>query len=190
MTTPCNWSTCALEASTRSWNIKFIPVSKRRVMSKPDLNSRGARRGPKESYITKTQQRYLKRKDSCLYEHRGVGQARYGHILCLFAQMVIPKLHLHGQTMPLGSTQDPSEDKLLKNCKDLQVLAKKLSFPVIFTELKGVWRTIHIAKLQNQNNGASAIYNLFKVHQAIGLEDDFYKDFNEESDRLHTRGII
>ena len=33
---------------------------------------------------------------------------------------------------------------------------------------------MNIAKLQNYNNGASAVYNLFKVHQAIGLEDNFY----------------
>ena len=50
----------------------------------------------------------------------------------------------------------------------------KLSFPVFFAELKGESGSMNVAKLQNKNNGASAVYNLLRLHQAIGLEDDFY----------------
>ena len=50
----------------------------------------------------------------------------------------------------------------------------KLSFPVFFAELKGASGAMNVAKLQNLHNGASAVYNLLRLHQAIGLEDDFY----------------
>ncbi len=33
---------------------------------------------------------------------------------------------------------------------------------------------MNVAKLQNLHNRASAVYNLLTLHQAIGLEDDFY----------------
>jgi len=50
----------------------------------------------------------------------------------------------------------------------------KLSFPVFFAELKGASGAMNVAKLQNFHNGASAVYNLLRLHQAIGLEDGFY----------------
>lgn len=50
----------------------------------------------------------------------------------------------------------------------------KLSFPVFFAELKGASGAMNVAKLQNRNNGASAVYNLLRAHQAVGLESDFY----------------
>ena len=50
----------------------------------------------------------------------------------------------------------------------------KLSFPVFFAELKGASGSMNVAKLQNKNNGASAVYNFLRLHQAIGLEDRFY----------------
>ena len=50
----------------------------------------------------------------------------------------------------------------------------KLSFPVFFAELKGASGAMSVAKIQNLHNGASAVYNLLRLYQAIGLEDDFY----------------
>ncbi len=45
---------------------------------------------------------------------------------------------------------------------------------MFFVELKGASGAMNVAKLQNQNNGASAVYNLLKAHQAVGLESEFY----------------
>jgi len=50
----------------------------------------------------------------------------------------------------------------------------KLSFPIFFAELKGSSGAMNVAKLQNLHNGASAVYNLLRLYQALGLEDDFY----------------
>ncbi len=50
----------------------------------------------------------------------------------------------------------------------------KLSFPVFFAELKGASGAMNVAKLQNLHNGASAVYNMLRLHQAIGEEDGFY----------------
>jgi len=50
----------------------------------------------------------------------------------------------------------------------------KLSFPVFFAELKGASGAMNVAKLQNLHNGASAVYNILRLHQAIGEEDGFY----------------
>ena len=50
----------------------------------------------------------------------------------------------------------------------------KLSFPVFFAELKGASGAMNVAKLQNLHNGASAVYNLLRLYEAIGLKDDFY----------------
>lgn len=49
----------------------------------------------------------------------------------------------------------------------------KLSFSVFFAELKGASGTMNVAKLQNQNNEASAVYNLLKAHQEIGFGGRF-----------------
>jgi len=50
----------------------------------------------------------------------------------------------------------------------------KLSFPIFFAELKGSSGAMNVAKLQNLHNGASAVYNLLRLYQALSLEDDFY----------------
>lgn len=50
----------------------------------------------------------------------------------------------------------------------------KLAFPIFFAELKGASGTMNVAKLQNMHNGASAVYNLLRLHLAIGQGDDYY----------------
>ncbi len=45
---------------------------------------------------------------------------------------------------------------------------------MFFAELKGASGAMNVAKLQNFHNGASAVYNLLRLHQVIGLEDEFY----------------
>lgn len=33
---------------------------------------------------------------------------------------------------------------------------------------------MNVAKLQNMHNGVSVVYNLLRLHLAIGQEDDYY----------------
>ena len=50
----------------------------------------------------------------------------------------------------------------------------KLAFPMFFAELKGASGTMNVAKLQNMHNGVSAVYNLLRLHLAIGQGNDYY----------------
>lgn len=72
----------------------------------------------------------------------------------------------------------------------------KLSFPIFFAELKGASGSMNVAKLQNKHNGASAVHNILRLHQAIGLEDGFFNkawvlslDTNGEMWRLRCHWV-
>ncbi len=45
---------------------------------------------------------------------------------------------------------------------------------MFFAELKGASGTMNVAKLQNMHNGVSAVYNLLRLHLAIGQGNDYY----------------
>ena len=49
----------------------------------------------------------------------------------------------------------------------------KFSFPLFFVELKEALRAMNVVESQNLHNGASTVYNLLRLYQAVGLEDDF-----------------